>query len=162
MIVIDCHWFFPHSHPQVGEYRFDLIRIWDLQRLWRNGNKYKLGIWENIYLICNKYKLSVWDSHNLKLDARVPALESLKIEAEVLACYEEKAVIAAFPGHCTLHRLYISGHKYEQLTFSPDQPWPARLRCRQQRSSTPWHRILHQRLWFSVIVMVHWQSKSGH
>ena len=43
------------------------------------------------------------DSHNLKLDARVPALESLKIEAEVLACYEEKAVIAAFPWHCTLH-----------------------------------------------------------
>ena len=89
VIVIDCHWFlmifvschklslifFPNSHPQVSEYRFDLIRIWDLQRLWRNGNKYKLGIWENIYLICNNYKLSVCDSsYNLKLRILFPFL----------------------------------------------------------------------------------------
>ena len=78
VIVIDCHWFwlifvgshqlslfFPNSHSQVSEYRFDLIRIWDLQRLRRNGNKKKLVIWENIYLICYKYKLIVSDCHNL-------------------------------------------------------------------------------------------------
>ena len=82
LILIDFRWlsliiidFFPYSPPQVSECRFDLIRIWDLQRLRRNGKKYKLGIWENIYLICYKYKLNVYDSsYNLKLRILYPFL----------------------------------------------------------------------------------------